>query len=505
MDEIITLIKQDMPEGRQSLKDSFVNLEKVAEYCEDSYMRWVGKLLAAVCTLRFTLLHCSLLPDPTTSEPPSKRRKTSQRNRSPPLPIRSTLSLPTTSNCSICKRIISPRWNRKWTTSHKRSTFTRRRWHDVKSAFSQRTRSHRDSTKLSHPQIPRSPSSMYANRSITAFSTRSVTVCIMANRWQRNAPHNSRRFSPTHQCHRQRQSHRRRLAWAQCVRARRWSWVAREQSESRAEANIDRQLRLFRHKCRRIMLPTIRSGIRDVRTAIRRRTVVDSSSMSDRAIRRCRRCNKCHRTLCFIPIIPIHSFFIHFSISNRITMIVHQALTCLVRIHIESYMNIVWICKFISSHILSPAPPSPLTITHNIGREMPDQNHIGLHTLSRNSSLHHQRQSGSSSPPLPPPPEENADFGRPRVQSLQPIVPDDQNLPGWVPKNYIEKGKELKLCNVNFEIYVWFSLEQLLQSTIIMLTRTTSSASRSLQSFMCWRRMTMDGENEFLWDFIRKL
>lgn len=39
MDEIITLIKQDMPEGRQSLKDSFVNLEKVAEYCEDSYMR----------------------------------------------------------------------------------------------------------------------------------------------------------------------------------------------------------------------------------------------------------------------------------------------------------------------------------------------------------------------------------------------------------------------------------------------------------------------------------
>lgn len=34
-------------------------------------------------------------------------------------------------------------------------------------------------------------------------------------------------------------------------------------------------------------------------------------------------------------------------------------------------------------------------------------------------------------------------FGRPRTSQgpLAPIVPDDQNLPGWVPKNYIEKGE----------------------------------------------------------------
>lgn len=82
------------------------------------------------------------------------------------------------------------------------------------------------------------------------------------------------------------------------------------------------------------------------------------------------------------------------------------------------------------------APPSPLTITHSIA-QMPDQHHIGLHTLSRNTP-----RPGSQSPPLPPPPEEHADFGRPRQQSLvAPIVPDDQNLPGWVPKNYIEKGE----------------------------------------------------------------
>ena len=80
------------------------------------------------------------------------------------------------------------------------------------------------------------------------------------------------------------------------------------------------------------------------------------------------------------------------------------------------------------------APPAP--------HEMPElaQHHIGLHTLSRNMP-----RPGSQSPPLPPPPvehDEHAEFGRPRQQSLvAQIVPDDQNLPGWVPKNYIEKGE----------------------------------------------------------------
>uniref|UniRef100_A0A182Q068 Meiosis-specific nuclear structural protein 1 n=1 Tax=Anopheles farauti TaxID=69004 RepID=A0A182Q068_9DIPT len=84
-----------------------------------------------------------------------------------------------------------------------------------------------------------------------------------------------------------------------------------------------------------------------------------------------------------------------------------------------------------------PPPPSPLTVTH----ELPDHSHIGMHTLSRNMP-----RPGSQSPPLPPPPppeeSDHADFGRPRnTQSslVAPIVPDDQNLPGWVPKNYIEK------------------------------------------------------------------
>ncbi|CAG9818242.1 unnamed protein product [Phaedon cochleariae] len=54
---------------------------------------------------------------------------------------------------------------------------------------------------------------------------------------------------------------------------------------------------------------------------------------------------------------------------------------------------------------------------------------------------------GARSPPLPPPPppeeeeEHEAAFGRPRSQGggVMPIVPDEEDLPGWVPKNYIEK------------------------------------------------------------------
>lgn len=76
---------------------------------------------------------------------------------------------------------------------------------------------------------------------------------------------------------------------------------------------------------------------------------------------------------------------------------------------------------------------------------MPDHGHIGMHTLGRNAA--HRYRPGSQSPPLPPPPppedHEHADFGRPRQAQgkLAPIVPEDQNLPGWVPKNYIEKGR----------------------------------------------------------------
>lgn len=63
---------------------------------------------------------------------------------------------------------------------------------------------------------------------------------------------------------------------------------------------------------------------------------------------------------------------------------------------------------------------------------------------------------------MPPPPEddENQHFGRPRTQSvgpLAPIVPEDQNLPGWVPKNYIEKGSKAIFSIQDFIIFNIFA------------------------------------------------
>ncbi|XP_018321323.1 abl interactor 2 [Agrilus planipennis] len=106
-------------------------------------------------------------------------------------------------------------------------------------------------------------------------------------------------------------------------------------------------------------------------------------------------------------------------------------------------------------HLSMPPPPSPLVTAHEMN--IPDISHhqsmmvshhnpiahggLGLNTLS-----HHQRMTRSSggnhSPPLPPPPppeDENEAFGRPRSSGVMPIVPDEEDLPGWVPKNYIEK------------------------------------------------------------------
>lgn len=107
------------------------------------------------------------------------------------------------------------------------------------------------------------------------------------------------------------------------------------------------------------------------------------------------------------------------------------------------------------------APPSPLVNTQEIS--LPDISHhpmshsmtmphhpavphgtVGMNTLSHHQRL--SRGSGAHSPPLPPPPppeDEHEAFGRPRTSGVMPIVPDEEDLPGWVPKNYIEKGIKL--------------------------------------------------------------
>lgn len=110
--------------------------------------------------------------------------------------------------------------------------------------------------------------------------------------------------------------------------------------------------------------------------------------------------------------------------------------------------------------VFPAAPPSPLVMNQEIimpshqtvmmGQHGPvPHGSLGMHTLSHAQGLRMQqslamaRQSGAHSPPLPPPPppevDEHEAFGRPRTSGVMPIVPDEEDLPGWVPKNYIEK------------------------------------------------------------------
>ncbi|XP_075223906.1 abl interactor 2-like [Lycorma delicatula] len=117
-------------------------------------------------------------------------------------------------------------------------------------------------------------------------------------------------------------------------------------------------------------------------------------------------------------------------------------------------------------HASMPPPPSPLTLSNNSGvpastvssidSESMDHNrpihststlpHSGVH---HTSSHHHHHtlphhHSSRSSPPLPPPPlpeeDQHPRFGQPASSSRGlAIVSDEPDLPGWVPKNYIEK------------------------------------------------------------------
>ena len=41
--DLDTLISTEIPEGKQNLLDSFTNLEKVAEYCENNYFQCENK------------------------------------------------------------------------------------------------------------------------------------------------------------------------------------------------------------------------------------------------------------------------------------------------------------------------------------------------------------------------------------------------------------------------------------------------------------------------------
>ncbi|KAK3610966.1 hypothetical protein CHS0354_000972 [Potamilus streckersoni] len=54
MAEIDKLLEHEIPEGRQSLQESYINLEKVAQYCKDNYIQAADKKKALEETKNFT-------------------------------------------------------------------------------------------------------------------------------------------------------------------------------------------------------------------------------------------------------------------------------------------------------------------------------------------------------------------------------------------------------------------------------------------------------------------
>ena len=52
--DLDTLITSEIPDGRQNLLDSFTNLEKVAEYCENNYFQCENKRAALEETKGYT-------------------------------------------------------------------------------------------------------------------------------------------------------------------------------------------------------------------------------------------------------------------------------------------------------------------------------------------------------------------------------------------------------------------------------------------------------------------
>ena len=46
--EFVSLVQQEIPDGRQSLNDSHANLDKVAAYCIENFMR-VGAAAVQIC------------------------------------------------------------------------------------------------------------------------------------------------------------------------------------------------------------------------------------------------------------------------------------------------------------------------------------------------------------------------------------------------------------------------------------------------------------------------
>ena len=132
--DLDSLITSEIPEGRQNLLDSYTNLERVAEYCENNYfqVRWDDNWLYYWQGTELLWYYLFFSSSATTSAPPWRRRRATQLRAWLAWPIRSTRSHTTSSRCWTCSPLRSGRWRVRSTTSARLSPSTRRRLPDVR-------------------------------------------------------------------------------------------------------------------------------------------------------------------------------------------------------------------------------------------------------------------------------------------------------------------------------------------------------------------------------------
>lgn len=380
MDEIITLIKQDLPEGRQSLKDSFTNLERVAEYCEDSYYRSENKKAALEETKNFTTQSLASV---------AYQINTLASNYIQLLDLQSNNLAEMESQMNHIAQTVM---------IHKEKVA--RREIGVLTANKISARQY----KIVAPSNPEKPIK-YVRKPIDYTLLDDIGHGIHLGQKRESKRTSSQSMlnaasvpPPTTK---------------PPTPPNMGSQTIRASSGPKIISNTGTLGKSSRGEYRAppvVVPPQVPSHYAPNYPIGHPRR--QSSQGSDRG-----------PGYSSLPMPPSQQVAVHLN-TNPPQMVQPMP---------QPTQNSLGITYDDRNSMNMPPPPSPLT-TH----EMPEPHHIGLHTLSRNMP-----RPGSQSPPLPPPPEEQhlADFGRPRTQQniVAPIVPEDRNLPGWVPKNYIEK------------------------------------------------------------------
>lgn len=130
--DLDSLITSEIPEGRQNLLDSYTNLERVAEYCENNYFQVSTKLLKISSVSYFHDCYSVIIREQHWR----KLKDTQPRVWL----VQHTKSTPWHTifyKCQICNRLRFGRWKVRSTISAKQCPYTRKKQQEGRLVFLQ--------------------------------------------------------------------------------------------------------------------------------------------------------------------------------------------------------------------------------------------------------------------------------------------------------------------------------------------------------------------------------